>query len=345
MNESTVEVLLLVRFLALPKKNRPGPKRVRDDLYPFFQHRLSAGQWHTACDTALDRLESTGAISRRPFSLSQNGRERACQYLGVQEVPDSISWPTLRDKYLVAKACGLEPSSEQHLRAVADVSRLRGLVVAQGLELPSDAFPTLKQAIDALAWRQLGLETSGPFTEKNVIRHLLGEDLASPSRLNAEQLRNQFPARVLNASRTDVNEIRKAVLQRLCGEAGVGNSSPPQPEEASPTFDLGDFSQQVQRTADVSTEGRYGNDKVFINRLWDRMRGEPVCRSLDFDRFKGRLTEANHQGLLRLSRADLVGAMDPQDVAESETRYLNATFHFVQADQPDECPRDSTLEQ
>jgi hypothetical protein len=32
---------------------------------------------------------------------------------------------------------------------------------------------------------------------------------------------------------------------------------------------------------------------------------------------------------LHLSRADLVQAMDPQLVADSETSFLNANFHFV----------------
>jgi hypothetical protein len=46
--------------------------------------------------------------------------------------------------------------------------------------------------------------------------------------------------------------------------------------------------------------------------------------------FKDRLIEANRQGLIRLSRADLVEAMDPADVRASETTWLNAVFHFVE---------------
>ncbi len=38
---------------------------------------------------------------------------------------------------------------------------------------------------------------------------------------------------------------------------------------------------------------------------------------------------ANNARLLDLSRADLVQAMDPDDVRLSEVNYLNATFHFV----------------
>jgi hypothetical protein len=46
--------------------------------------------------------------------------------------------------------------------------------------------------------------------------------------------------------------------------------------------------------------------------------------------FKARLTEANHAGLLSLSRADLVEVMDPADVDASEACYLHAVFHFIQ---------------
>jgi hypothetical protein len=56
---------------------------------------------------------------------------------------------------------------------------------------------------------------------------------------------------------------------------------------------------------------------------------EPSFPRLSLPEFKQRLIEANSQGLLHLSRADLVSAMDPQLVAESEAPHLNATFHFV----------------
>ena len=56
---------------------------------------------------------------------------------------------------------------------------------------------------------------------------------------------------------------------------------------------------------------------------------EPNFPRLTLGEFKHRLVEANSQHLLHLSRADLVQAMDPQLVAESETTLLNATFHFV----------------
>jgi hypothetical protein len=59
------------------------------------------------------------------------------------------------------------------------------------------------------------------------------------------------------------------------------------------------------------------------------LQADPDFRSMDFASFKECLAEANNARLLDLSRADLVQAMDPEDVQLSEVSYLNATFHFI----------------
>ncbi len=75
--------------------------------------------------------------------------------------------------------------------------------------------------------------------------------------------------------------------------------------------------------------GRYGDHKVFIAHVWDRLKPEPDFAGMDLDGFKRALAEANNLRLIDLARADLVQAMDPEDVRRSEVQYLNATFHFV----------------
>ena len=54
-----------------------------------------------------------------------------------------------------------------------------------------------------------------------------------------------------------------------------------------------------------------------------------MFQAMEMVTFKKQLAEANNARLLDLSRADLVQAMDPNDVQQSEVHYLNATFHFV----------------
>ena len=86
----------------------------------------------------------------------------------------------------------------------------------------------------------------------------------------------------------------------------------------------------VQRiAAAVPNEGRYDDDRVFISAAWRAARDANA--SISLDQFKQRLVDANPEGLLRLHRADLVGAMDPTLVAESATTFMNATFHFIVA--------------
>ena len=89
------------------------------------------------------------------------------------------------------------------------------------------------------------------------------------------------------------------------------------------------MAERVKAAARDCPTGRYGDHKVFIAHVWDRLRADPDFAGMDLDGFKRALAEANNLRLLDLSRADLVQAMDPEDVRRSEVHYLNATFHFV----------------
>lgn len=78
----------------------------------------------------------------------------------------------------------------------------------------------------------------------------------------------------------------------------------------------------------VGPEGRFpegdrNGEKVFIYAVAEGM-GMALT-----DAFRARLVEAHRATLLSLSRADLVQAMTPWKVDASETRYRNASFHFV----------------
>ena len=92
------------------------------------------------------------------------------------------------------------------------------------------------------------------------------------------------------------------------------------------------FASVVKAAARASPTGRFGDNKVFISHLWRQLRTDPRFAALGPAGFKARLVEAHRADLLTLSRADLVQLMDPADVSESETPYLNAAFHFVLVD-------------
>jgi hypothetical protein len=82
-------------------------------------------------------------------------------------------------------------------------------------------------------------------------------------------------------------------------------------------------------TRRVSDAGRFGGDRVFVSAIWRQLDQGAEFPGLSFDGFKKRLVAANQRRELVLARADLLGAMDPREVAASEIRYLNSTFHFV----------------
>jgi hypothetical protein len=79
----------------------------------------------------------------------------------------------------------------------------------------------------------------------------------------------------------------------------------------------------------IGSDGRFGTEKVFVSALWERIERDGRLPDLSYDRFKRWLVIANRDQLLDLARADLVGAMDPKLVADSEIVYLGTTFHFV----------------
>lgn len=91
---------------------------------------------------------------------------------------------------------------------------------------------------------------------------------------------------------------------------------------------LEELASMIQKAANDMTTGRYGERKVFISELWQHLGGSDWT---SLETFKNHLTDANREGYMALHRADLVGAMDTETVAASETTYLNATFHFVES--------------
>lgn len=99
---------------------------------------------------------------------------------------------------------------------------------------------------------------------------------------------------------------------------------------ASEPASLERWAARVQAVADATSTGRYGDQRVFIAAVWRATQADSDGLHAPLPDFKTRLVEANRAGLLRLHRADLVGAMDAALVRESETHHLNATFHFIE---------------
>ncbi len=266
--------------------------------------------------------------SGRALRLSQTGKDAALQMLGLSEMPAKLTWPQLRDKYLVGIAAGA--SGRQDLRTKAKLSAFL-LGRRFGLNLPEGA--SVATAAAAIVCKELGF--GGLSDLKALQAAVLGRLLEEPANLPPNDAVEQFIRIVFKARRGKIGELREAVIESwVKGENAASPAQEPAAAgaarvEAGGAFDVRTFAAAATRAAAASPTGWFGDNKVFIAHAWRQYQANGESPPLDLPAFKAHLVEANRARSLTLSRADLVAAMDPADVRESQTQYLNAEFHFI----------------
>jgi hypothetical protein len=314
---TAVADLIVVRY-ALPNST---PKRVREDIGKLVDGGLSAAQF----DELRRELSSAGFLAkgaRKAFTLTESGRARALIFLSLSELPPRMTWKTVVARHLFPKAAGLPEEAAARLDSA---DKLAAHVLKQKYGLPSGAGSSVNKVLEALSCQELGFPEET--TLAGLLRAVLSKFLGASERLTKEQLAKQVPLFNTGLKSMSADAIRCKTIQDW-----LAASSRSRPDNwASPEqLDLPAFAATVQALAAASSaEDRFYDNKVFISALWRASQHEPNFPRLGLPEFKQRLVEANAKGLLHLSRADLVQAMNPRLVAESETTYLNATFHFV----------------
>jgi hypothetical protein len=103
---------------------------------------------------------------------------------------------------------------------------LNGLVLQRAHGLGEPGLPTERQVMDALAWRQLGVETTQPFTLKAVQRHLLGKLLEGETRLDPDKIMGLLAARAAGASRSGADPLREALVRNWLEHRAPGAAAP-----------------------------------------------------------------------------------------------------------------------
>jgi hypothetical protein len=306
--------------MALP---HPTPKKVRKDLSKLLREELSP----TAFAELRSELAEAGYLKRgkqNSFALTETGRERALRFLGVTELPPRTNWSQVIARYLFPTAAGL---SEDAAAKLKKWDNLAALILKWKYGLGAEAGSTLNQVAVAIACKDLGFpeETTLQGLLCAVLSRLLGSE-----RLPKDTLVKQLPLFQTGLKDRKADAARRKMVRDWLDGATAREKPLPPPVPPPEPFDLPAFAATVRAlAADSPPEDRFHGNKVFIAALWRASQQEPSLQHLSRPEFKRRLVEANAQHLLHLSRADLVQAMDPQLVAESETAYLNATFHFV----------------
>lgn len=316
INRMRVEELVLARIWTAPKR---GVKKseIKRALAPFVEHAFSPAEWSSELDRLLAKLIADGELSEQPLQLTDRGQARLLKSLRLSPRAPRMTWKTFKSSLGLARALAIDDA-----KSIAG-PRLGAFLLARRHNI--DGVTSVNTAIDTLLWRQLGLQRSDTLTLSKLRAEALARALGSDGKRDLKRLRRQAIAEAAGSTSADAESVRRAVMRRWLS----ASDAPAHEQPAPPRNDLARFAKRVLEVAGAKETRRFG-EEAFISSIWEQMSRSPAWKEMSLADFKTQLVEANRAGLLRLNRADLVAAMDEDDVARSETRYLNATFHFVE---------------
>jgi hypothetical protein len=232
-------------------------------------------------------------------------------------------------KHLLPKVAGL---TDDEAAKLDSGDKLAALVLKRKFGLPAEAGSTVSQVLEAVACKHLGFEqeTTLEGLLSAVLSKLIGSD-----RLTRKELVKQLPLFETGMADGSADAARCALVREglrgsMTKERQSPPPSPPRLEPEPEPVDLPTFAATVRALAtDSPPHDRLHNNKVFIAALHRAIEQEPSVPRMSLAEFKERLVEAHSQNLLRLSTADHLQEMNPQQAADSETTDQHTAFHFV----------------
>ena len=343
---SPIESLVLARLLLAGEKGAKTAD-LKKDLEPLLGHRWSGGELTAVLERTVIKLVSMALAAYQPVkskkaapavALTEKGRRTALDFLRVDQLPTKPkpTWASLKKSLLLAPALGLAGPGGP----LAKDDTLRGVLLKSQYDLSLGDFPTAKQAKEAWTRKALGMGEREKVTLDTVQAALFRRESGDDRPTAPKKALDRLLAKGLQARRDDPKELRDEILRHWINkslgkrpmEASQPGDSAAIAPTSSPPLDLAQFARAVLAAARNCQSGRYGDNKVFVAHVWTALQHDPGFDGMDLVAFKMRLAEANNARLLDLSRADLVQAMNPQDVQNSEVSYMNATFHFIRVE-------------
>jgi hypothetical protein len=316
-----LEVLILAR-LSVTGRSRLSDAQVSRSLQPILARRLTPNEWRESYSRAISSLRQAAQIEPERLVLTAAGSDRLKAALGLRSAPKARDWREFRSRYLPHLVfAGTRPRERIDPRLA---------VLAERLGVPIAARSTAESVLGAWLKRQLELE--GTPSVEGVGLALLGRELGLRPKQKPAALLRQSLAVLSGATKDGADAVLDACLARWAFSRAEG-SAPEPPRTAAPRALDDAFVQRAARKIERATRApnarRFGPDKVFIASVWESLARDPELCALGEAGFKKLLVEAHRRGLVGLERADMVAAMDPRDVAASETRHLSATYHFI----------------
>jgi hypothetical protein len=325
MNDASarrLEDLILARS-AVRAKTPPTPSAVSKALHPALARRFTKAEWDQAFVRAVASLRAQELIEEKRLTPTPAGLSRLQSALGLKQPPAARTWAEFKKAYLprlllpdtgAAEGAKINPS-------VA--------VLAGRLGVPLEPKSTASTVVNAWIARTFDFPQRKKVDFGALRAALLARELKLPARGGLGDVASLAAATLSGATSGKSEAVLDGlVLRWLFGDAAELRDS--SVSGAGSEHDLSRFVAKVNAVSEGPGVRRYGPNKVFIASVWETLGSDPEFAALDQAGFKRLLLEAHRQGLLVLSRADLVAAMDPKDVTASETTHQNATYHFIQ---------------
>ncbi len=338
---------LLLSRLLFADKNGMTVSELKAALKAIAGSELSNTAYSEQIETTLTNLSEQGytqPVSSSRYQLSDRGGQHILDALNLKTLPPRLQWQTLKNTDWIAHALTLPALSTETRKRLGEADGLRAAILQQGFDLPIAPFGTLTQARNALLWQHLchpqtaeRLQTQLPdlrqqvFNQGTVMAALLNDLLQTAKPLPWDKALSQLVAKVAHAKRTSPDELRTAILRQAMTSTASPSPSTDTTTTPAPLSDEA-FAELTLNAAKATQDGRLGDAKVFISRVWATLQQQHPDLTLSLEDFKQRLLTANQQRRLDLSRADLAYALDAHDVSASEINHLNSTFHFIRLD-------------
>lgn len=204
-----LETLVLAR-LSSRTRSRPSPAKMQSALSPYLEHTYTPAEQRELIARTVDSLRESGHIEAGALALTDAGRERLRRGLGVDR---DLAWKDIKDRALVMVILGLAQTDKAKKR-IASPEGLRGCIIKErhGLET-REAAPTLTQAVDALVWRALDVETDEALSLNKVRAHVLARLLGLERRLSRDRLEQMLAAQAVHSGRTDTSALRASLIR------------------------------------------------------------------------------------------------------------------------------------
>jgi hypothetical protein len=331
----------LIVLGCLAQSTPPGDDELGNAVRELWLHGESSARSREAAMAALRELRQRKLVNEHK-ELTDEGRFALRTMCGLRSRP---AWSTFRQRYLPAIVLGI-PSAPPRRGKTPDTMVQE---IAGRLGVPRTS--SLTELCDALIADALQM-SPGRMTLARIRAHIVALRAATTARASADDGARAPavsapalaapepsprpvppPTRALHDDDAVHAVHAEHVFSRERPETALDvvhePPAPPAPASRAPEPAPDLLACVRDALPEVGAEGRFGPEKVFVSALWERVAQHAPPANLSLDHFKRWLVTANRNRWLTLARADVVGAMDPRQVRDSEIEDRGATFHFV----------------